>query len=90
MITQFFGLTYTLCVVSALMKLIAMHTSSLPESLEYLIMSFHEAKMTDTGDIWTRALKTHESGLIFLKCLCCLRSFHTAVKSRNSSQEFSP
>lgn len=34
------------------MKLIAMHASSLPEFLEYLIMSFHDPKMTDTGDIW--------------------------------------
>lgn len=46
------------------MKLIAMHTSSLPESLEYLIMSFHDPKMTDIGDIWTQALETHESGLV--------------------------
>lgn len=63
---------YILCVVSALMKLIAMHTSSLPESLEYLIMSFREAKMTDTGDTWTWALKTHESGLIFLNVCVAL------------------
>jgi len=33
------------------MKLIAVHTSSLPESLEYIIMSSHDLKMTDTGDI---------------------------------------
>lgn len=35
------------------------------------------------------ALKTHESGLIFLKCLVGRRSFHTAVKSRNYLKELS-
>lgn len=51
MITQFSDTDFacTMGAASALMVLLGMHSSSLPESLEYLIMSFHDLRMTHNG-----------------------------------------